>query len=38
MPEYQLIEKGEKISKRNFFGFMCFLSGLFVRILKGFKV
>jgi len=28
MLEYQLIEKGEKITKRNFFGFRCFRSGL----------
>jgi len=26
--EYQLIEKGENVAKRNFFGFECFRSGL----------
>jgi len=28
MLEYQLIEKGGNIAKRNFFGFRCFRSGL----------
>jgi len=28
MLEYQLIEKGENIAKRNFLGFECFRSGL----------
>ncbi len=28
MLEYQLIEKGENIAKRNFFDFECFRSGL----------
>jgi len=28
MLEYQLIEKGGNINKRNFFGFECFRSGL----------
>ena len=28
MPEHQLIEKSEKIAKRNFFDFLCFRSGL----------
>ena len=28
MPEYQLIEKNESISERNFFDFMCFRNGL----------
>jgi hypothetical protein len=28
MPLYQLIEKNENIAKRNFFKFVCFLTGL----------
>jgi len=28
MPEYQLIEKNEKVAKKDFLGFGCFWSGL----------
>ncbi len=31
-PKYQLIEKDENIAKRNFFDFVCFRSGLKVRV------
>ncbi|MCF6333924.1 MAG: hypothetical protein L3J11_11635, partial [Draconibacterium sp.] len=32
MPEHQLIEKNENITKRYFFDFMCFWTGLIITI------